>query len=103
MYGADGVLLAAEALYYGEQAPTNNTSEAQAMVDGLHLLGRVPWGDSEGVLVTGDSKLTIQFMHRTARPGKRELVQAVQEARNILARWRGKRVHFRHVPRDQNQ
>ena len=103
MYGADGVLLAAEALYYGEQAPTNNTSEAQAMVDGLHLLGRVPWGNSEGVLVTGDSKLAIQFMHRTVRPGKRELVQAVQEARNILARWWGKRVHFRHVPRDQNQ
>ena len=74
MYNAGGQLLAASAYFYGDEAPTNNTAEAKAMVDGLREADGVSWADAEGLLVTGDSKLTIQFMHRTARPGKRELM-----------------------------
>ena len=52
-------------------------SEAKALVDCITALDQVGWGSAEGVIVTGDSKLVISFMHRTARPGKRELVTAM--------------------------
>ena len=74
MYNTGGQTLAASAYFYRHDAPTNNTAEARAMVDSLREVDGVSWAGSEGLLVTGDNKLTIKFMHCTARPGKCELV-----------------------------
>ena len=74
VYNAGGQLLAASAYFYGDDASTNNNAEARAMVDSLREADGVSWASVEGVLVMGDSKLTIQFMHCTARPGNHELV-----------------------------
>ena len=59
MYSAGGQLLAASAYFYGDDAPTNNTAEAKAMVDSLREAEGVAWAGAEGLLVMGDSKLTI--------------------------------------------
>ena len=74
VYSTGGQLLAASAYLYGDDAPTNNTAEARAMVNSLREADGVSWAGAEGLLVMGHSKLTIQFMHRTACPGKHELV-----------------------------
>ena len=70
----DGKLLLAAAHYYGHEGPTNNVAEARALVDCIAALDKVGWGNAEGLVITGDSKLIISFMHHTARPGKCELV-----------------------------
>ena len=59
MYQPDGTLLAATANYYGHEGPTNNVSEAQALVDCITALDKVSWGETMGVVVTGDSLLVI--------------------------------------------
>ena len=46
-----------------------------------------PKGVSE-VVVIGDSQLIISFMQRRAKPGKRELVQEVSVARELVKKWR---------------
>ena len=77
VYCPDGTLLVATANYYGHEGPTNNVLEAQALVDCITALDKVCWGDTMGLVVTGDSRLVISFMHCTARPGKHELVTAI--------------------------
>ena len=59
MYNVGGQLLAASAYFYGDDTPTNNTAEASAMVNSLREADGVSWAGVEGLLVTGDSKLTI--------------------------------------------
>lgn len=77
VYRPDGTLLTAAACYYGPEGATNNVSEAMALVDCIRALDKVGWGEAAGLVVSGDSRLIISFMHRTARPGKRELVTAM--------------------------
>ena len=77
VYKQDGELLLAATHYYGHEGLTSNMAEARALVDCIVTLGKVCWGDVEGLVVTGNSKLIISFMHRTARPGKRKLVTAM--------------------------
>ena len=77
VYKQDGELLLAATHYYGREGLTNNMAEARALVDCIVALGKVRWGDVKGLVVTGNSKLIISFMHRTARPGKRKLVTAM--------------------------
>ena len=50
----------------------------------------------------GDSKLIISFLQKTARPGKTELVQAMQDVRAVVGRWQGRRVNYKHIPRELN-
>lgn len=77
MYRPDSILLAAAANYYGHKGPTNNVSEAWVLVDCITALDKVCWGDTMGLVVTGDNHLVISFMHCTARPSKHELVTAM--------------------------
>ena len=77
MYHRDGTLLVAAANYYGHTGPTNNALEALALVDCTTALDKVCWGDTTGLVVTGDSPLVISLMHCTTRPGKHELVTAM--------------------------
>ena len=77
VYRHYGTLLAAAANYHGHKGPANNVSEAWVLVDCITSLDKVCWGETTGLVVTGDSRLVISFMHRTARPGKRELVTAI--------------------------
>ena len=51
--------------------------EERALVDCIAALDKVGWGDAEGLVITGDSKLIISFMHCTARPGKCKLAAAM--------------------------
>ena len=77
MYRPDSMFLAAAANYYGHEGPTNNVLEAWALVDCITALEKVCWGDTMGLVVTGDSRLVISFKHCTARHGKCELVTAM--------------------------
>ena len=43
-YRPGGTLLAATANYYGHEGPTNNVSEARALVDCIMALDKVCWG-----------------------------------------------------------
>ena len=56
-------LLRAASVYYGAEAPTNNTAEGSAMLDCLKLIDDVEWQPSwQGVVVKGDSSLIVSFM-----------------------------------------
>lgn len=52
------------------------------------------------LMVCGDSKLTIDFFNRAARPSNTLLFLGVKEGREKL---RGIKAAFRHVPREDNQ
>ena len=77
VYHPDDMLLVVTANYYGHEGPTNNVSEARALVDCITALDKVCWGNTMGLVVTSDSHLVISFMHCTARSGKREFVTAM--------------------------
>ena len=77
VYKPDRELLLAAAHYFGHKAPTNNVEEARALVDCITSLNKVGWGNAEGLVITGDSRQIISFMHCTARPGKCKLVTAM--------------------------
>ena len=63
IFAPDGSLLAAQAIYYGNAAPTNNVAECKALVDCLDAVSKLDLPTScPGVLVNGDSKLAIAFM-----------------------------------------
>ena len=53
-----------------------------------------------GLLVMGDSDLVVAFMQRLSRLGQQALVAAVTEARRRIKGARGKRVCFKHIPRE---
>ena len=94
---------AGQAWFFGRSCPTNNVAEAQAMVRALGVVKAGNWVEHRGtLLVRGDSNLTISFMTRHARPGKRELVALVKEARDLLKGW-GRKVLFQWVSREENQ
>ena len=68
------------------------------LLDGLRFLEHHACGQT--VLVLGDSEMSINFMLQKYIPSLQELVLRVQEAQDILRRWRttgGPKVTFRHV------
>ena len=67
-FAPDGRLLWVEARYHGEAVPNNNQEEAQGLLLALQLASEL--ASEKGVLVLGDSSLTIAFMQCQARPGK---------------------------------
>ena len=77
VYRPDRELLLAAAHYYGHKGPTNIVVEARARLDCITALDKVGCSNAEGLVIIGDSKLIISFMHCTARPGKFELVTAM--------------------------
>ncbi len=54
------------------------------------------------VLVRGDSNLVLSFMTRACKPGKRQLVELVKEARDVIGKWKPTKVAFQHVKREHN-
>ena len=99
----DGRLLGAEACYHGELAPTSNQAEAQGMLLGLELGLAQRWDKAfSGLLAVGDSNLMVAFMQHRSRLGQQALVAAVTEARRHIKGARGRRVCFKHIPREQN-
>ena len=78
----------------GKAAPTNNVAEAATLVRALKVVRAGPWVEHRGtLLVRGDSELVQGFMNKTAKPGKRELVVSVKEARELTMGW-GRRVIY---------
>lgn len=55
-----------------------------------------------GFLIKGDSKLTIDFCLRRARPGKAVLFRTLRRVQAMVAPVR-RFVVFAHVPRERNQ
>ena len=43
IYAPQGQLVAAAALYYGPEGPTNNTAEARAMVNCMRACDQLDW------------------------------------------------------------
>lgn len=62
-----GGVVAAHARWYGDDRPTVNSAEMQALEDALQGLLEM---DTQGtpIVVIGDSKLIIDFCNRAARP-----------------------------------
>ena len=50
----------------------------------------------------GNSNLVVAFMQHCSRPGQQVLVAVVTEARRRIKGARGRRVCFKHIPREQN-
>ena len=68
-----GALRASVGRWYGAEAPTNNTAEVRALVEGLTFVHTTLQHHPSALFVHGDSKLTIDFCRRTARPSRPEL------------------------------
>ena len=63
MFDPGGRLLRVVSLYYGSEAPTNNTAEGTAMLDCVRLVDQLRWEHNwGGVVFKGDSSLIISFM-----------------------------------------
>ena len=88
----------AQALWYGEHKPTVNTTEMQALIDGL--VESLPRLEGMPLVVIGDSKLVIDFCNGAARPQQTDLFLGLKEVRKLT---RGLSVHYRHVPRSANK
>jgi ribonuclease HI len=68
------------------------------------LLAGLDWVKEHGAIfqlvVNGDSKLTIDFFNRSARPSNTELFLGLKEGQKKL---HGMKTAFRHIPRAENQ
>ncbi len=51
----------------------------------------------------GDSQLVLSFMTRACKPGKKQLVEMVKEAREVATKLKPTKVHYQHVKREDNQ
>lgn len=88
--------------FWGKEAQTNNVAEAHALVRALKATRASDLVPHRGTLIVrGDSNLIIAFMTKAATPGKRELVVAVKEAREVTMGW-GRRLVYQWVPREDN-
>ena len=72
VWDARGMLQASVGRWYGAEAPTNNTAEVKALVEGLTFI-HTTLHRFTALFVHGDSKLAIDFCRRTARPSRPEL------------------------------
>ena len=73
IWDARGVLKASVGRWYGTEAPTNNTAEVKALVEGLTFIHATLQHHSSVLFVHGDSKLAINLCHHTAWPSHPEL------------------------------
>ena len=89
--------------FWGKEAQPNNVAEAYTLTRALKVVKAAGWIPHRGtLLVRGDSNLVIAFMNKAAKPGKRELVVSVKEARETTMGW-GRRVRYQWVPREENK
>ena len=71
------------------------------MVLGLELGLAQHWEKAfSGLLVIGDSNLVVAFMRHCSSPGQQALVAVVTEARCCIKGAWGRRVCFKHIPRE---
>lgn len=73
VWDAWGVLKASVVRWYGAEAPTNNTAEVKALVEGLIFIHATWQHRPLALFVHGDSKLVTNFCRRTVRPSCPEL------------------------------
>lgn len=66
VYDPDKELAVAQAVWYGDLKPTVNSSEMGALLSGLEWVRTTQ--NVKKLMVCGDSKLTIDFFNRVARP-----------------------------------
>ena len=64
MWGAQGELLAARALYYGLRLPTNNAAELGALLDASRFVVALESSAGQPAMFVGDSKLVVDFCSR---------------------------------------
>ena len=67
------MLRASVGRWYGTEAPTINTAEVKALVEGLTFIHATLQHHSLALFVHGDSKLAINFCRCTAWPSCPEL------------------------------
>ena len=73
VWDAWGVVKASVGRWYGAEAPTNNTMEVKALVEGLTIIHTKLRHHPLALFIHGDSKLAIDFCCRTVRPSCPEL------------------------------
>ena len=73
IWDARRTLKASVGRWYGTEAPTNNTAEVKALVEGLTFIHATLQHHSLALFVHGDSKLVIDFCRHPARPSHLEL------------------------------
>lgn len=69
------------ALFFGKEAPTNNSAEMSALRELLTWIAdnQLDLGDIKQVVIFGDSELTINFMLRQARVSQNHLVKIYKQ------------------------
>ena len=68
VWGPNGELRAARAIWYEKCAHTNNVVEAFAMLEALYWLEDWGFERSARILVLGDSQLVLDFVARRSKP-----------------------------------
>ena len=83
-FDKNGDLAFGQGAWFGEQCPTNNISEMEALLMFMQSLVEhsVP-GQADTALVIGDSQLIVDFANRVGRPSKAKLFLGVQKLREL--------------------
>jgi len=84
------------------EGPTSNACEAQALLVAMQwVVKNVDSSTYDCIVVKGDSRLIINFGNGSYKPKVDSLYRTITEVRD-LAQGMRKRLHFMHVPRDDN-